>query len=189
MTKFIGCYLLFLFIFCLEVVSDIVQADVLGEVLQPGTVLSINDSLVNQCPCTLSNTLTNLNTSMNTSTNLTFVDGASSLNCSCNSSVTPSAVPSCISSDPDCLRCTRAKIDNVQISSVGRCVLFGPTRIDPVNGPSRGGRLTTIYGEYFGSSADAKVQTCCFSCIYTRIALVQDIFFSVCCKKCSTWLT
>ena len=152
MTKFIVCTLLFLFTFCLKL-SKIVQADgVLDEGLQSDSGLSLmNDTLVNLCSCD----------SSNTSTNLTFINSTWVFNCSCNSSVTPYVVPSCVSTDPDCLLCSR--VDNVQNASFGRCVLFGPISIDPVNGPSSGGSLTTIYGQYFGSSAAAKVNTifCC----------------------------
>jgi hypothetical protein len=170
MTTLTGCTLLFYFIFCLKL-SNIVQADALGEGLQPGTGLFLmNDSLVNQCPCT----------SSNISTNLTFINSTGiSLNCSCNISVTPVTppyvVPSCVSTDPDCLLCSR--VDNVQYASMGRCVLFGPTSIFPLNGPSSGGSLTTIYGKYFGSSANAKVNTY-FAPAHSRCACSRHPFIS-----------
>jgi hypothetical protein len=63
--------------------------------------------------------------------------------------------------------------DNIQNASIGRCVLFGPSSIDPVNGPSSGGRLTTIYGQYFGSSADAKVITKLSFFRYSNYALLS----------------
>ena len=39
--------------------------------------------------------------------------------------------------------------------ALGACVLFGPQSVMPLNGPTSGGYVVTLTGEYFGVSASA----------------------------------
>ena len=43
----------------------------------------------------------------------------------------------------------------VRGQALGACVLFGPQGVLPLNGPTSGGYVVTLTGEYFGASASA----------------------------------
>lgn len=65
-------------------------------------------------------------------------------------------IPPCSITDPECSKCTRTNASKSNVS-LGRCVLFGATYIQPANGPAVGGFLVTIYGGYFGDDRTEKV--------------------------------
>jgi hypothetical protein len=57
-----------------------------------------------------------------------------------------------LAADPNCTMCSRIEPEDGQ--ERGACVLLGALATTPPNGPTTGGYIVTITGEYFGSSAD-----------------------------------
>jgi hypothetical protein len=80
----------------------------------------------------------------------------------------PPPVPSCmdactkceervdpfLAADPTCRACSRIAPEE-EGRELGACVLFGPQTASPLNGPTAGGYVLTITGEFFGVSASA----------------------------------
>ena len=80
--------------------------------------------------------------------------------------------------------------------ALGACVLFGPQSVMPLNGPTSGGYVVTLTGEYFGVSASgpgvqAKVgATSCMvsrlrACVVLKGQSAQDDFLFDFCRECA----
>lgn len=56
--------------------------------------------------------------------------------------------------DGTCATCSRIAPEE-EGQELGACVLFGPQTVSPLNGPTAGGYMLTITGEYFGATSSA----------------------------------
>jgi hypothetical protein len=58
--------------------------------------------------------------------------------------------------------------------ALGACVLFGPQSVMPLNGPTSGGYVVTLTGEYFGvaaSSPGVQAKVGATSCMVRRLRM------------------